>query len=79
MHIQSPSSNERLDQSNRGLAEVEISIVVPLFNEQDNLRPLYHQLTETLADKYNYELIFVDDGSTDNSFTVLTHLAEDRP
>jgi glycosyltransferase involved in cell wall biosynthesis len=79
MHIQGPSSNERLDQSNRGLAEVGISIVAPLFNEQDNLRPLYHQITETLTDKYNYELIFVDDGSTDSSFTVLTQLQKTDP
>jgi glycosyltransferase involved in cell wall biosynthesis len=79
MHIQGPSSNERLDQSSRGLAEVGISIVAPLFNEQDNLRPLYHQITETLTDKYDYELIFVDDGSTDSSFTVLTQLQKTDP
>jgi len=58
---------------------VEVSIVAPLFNEQDNLRPLYQQLTQTLADKYNYELIFVDDGSTDSSFAVLTDLAKGDP
>ena len=58
---------------------VEVSIVAPLFNEQDNLRPLYQQLTQTLADKYNYELIFVDDGSTDSSFAVLTDLQKADP
>jgi glycosyltransferase involved in cell wall biosynthesis len=79
MHIHGPSSNERLDQSNGGLAEVGISIVAPLFNEQDNLRPLYQQITETLTNKYNYELIFVDDGSTDSSFTVLTQLQKTDP
>jgi glycosyltransferase involved in cell wall biosynthesis len=63
MHIQNP----------------EVSIVVPLFNEQDNLRPLYQQLTQTLADKYNYELIFVDDGSADESFSVLADLAKRDP
>jgi len=71
MHIQSPSSTE--------LAKIEVSIVVPLLNEQDNLRPLYQQLTETLADKYNYELIFVDDGSTDESVAVLAGLAKGDP
>jgi glycosyltransferase involved in cell wall biosynthesis len=71
MHIQSPGSTE--------LAEVEVSIVVPLFNEQDNLRPLYQQLTETLAATYNYEVIFVDDGSTDKSYAVLTDLAKRDP
>ena len=71
MHIQSPGLTE--------LAEVEVSIVVPLFNEQDNLRPLYQQLTETLATTYNYEVIFVDDGSTDKSYAVLTDLAKRDP
>ena len=71
MHIQSPHSTE--------LAEVGISIVAPLFNEQGNIQVLYQQLTQTLEDKYNYELIFVDDGSTDSSFTVLTQLQKADP
>ncbi|MHC4641856.1 MAG: glycosyltransferase family 2 protein [Planctomycetota bacterium] len=52
----------------------KISIVVPLLNEQDNIGPLYEQITQTLTDKYNYETIFIDDGSSDNSFTILSEL-----
>ncbi len=52
----------------------EVSVVVPLLNEQDNIKLLYEQITQTLTDKYNYEIIFVDDGSSDNSFAVLTQL-----
>ncbi len=52
----------------------KISIVVPLLNEQDNIGPLYKQITQNLAGKYNYETIFIDDGSSDNSFTVLSEL-----
>ena len=52
----------------------EVSVVVPLLNEQDNIKPIYEQITQTLTDKYNYEIIFVDDGSSDNSFIVLTQL-----
>jgi len=52
----------------------EVSVVVPLLNEQDNISPLYEQITQTLAGKFNYEIIFVDDGSSDNSFTILTQL-----
>ncbi len=52
----------------------EISVVVPLLNEQDNIGPLYEQITQTLTDVYDYEIIFVDDGSSDNSFDILTKL-----
>jgi len=52
----------------------EVSVVAPLLDEQDNIGPLYEQITQALAGKYNYEIIFVDDGSSDNSFTILTQL-----
>jgi len=52
----------------------EISVVVPLLNEQDNIGPLYEQITQTLTDVYKYEIIFVDDGSSDNSFDILAKL-----
>lgn len=52
----------------------EISVVVPLLNEQDNIGPLFLQITEALTGNYNYEIIFIDDGSTDNSLEVLTGL-----
>lgn len=52
----------------------EVSVVVPLLNEQDNIGPLYEQITQTLTDKHSYEIIFVDDGSDDNSFNILSQL-----
>jgi glycosyltransferase involved in cell wall biosynthesis len=54
----------------------EISVVVPLLNEQDNIGPLYEQITQTLAGEHSYEVLFVDDGSTDNSLAVLKGLLE---
>jgi len=59
----------------------EVSVVVPLLNEQDNIEPLYKEIKQTLDGRYKkYEMIFVDDGSSDNSFTILTRLqkADDR-
>jgi len=52
-----------------------LSIIVPVFNEADNLPPLYDELTGVLSNLDRpYEIIFVDDGSTDNSFAVAAKL-----
>ncbi|MHB0998967.1 MAG: glycosyltransferase family 2 protein [Armatimonadota bacterium] len=53
----------------------DISIVIPLYNEEDNLEPLYREITENLR-KMNrtYEIIFVNDGSTDGSIAILEEL-----
>lgn len=59
-----------------GPKNVEISVVVPLLDEQENIRPLHRQITETLAGRYEYEILFVDDGSTDGSFELLGELHE---
>ena len=47
----------------------EISIVIPLYNEADNVKPLYRDLTPVLENLgQTYEVIVIDDGSTDGSF-----------
>jgi len=56
----------------------EVSIVVPLLNEQDNIGILHQQICDALEGKYNYEVIFIDDGSTDNSFGELLKLHENN-
>ncbi|HSX43249.1 MAG TPA: glycosyltransferase family 2 protein [Candidatus Saccharimonadales bacterium] len=54
-----------------------VSIIVPFFNEAPNLTPLHKEITKhTKALPYDFELIFVDDGSTDNSATIAHHLAD---
>jgi glycosyltransferase involved in cell wall biosynthesis len=54
-----------------------LSIVIPLFNEEGNLRLLHQKLSATLTSLGQpYELIFVDDGSTDGSSQILRELFE---
>ncbi len=52
----------------------KISVVVPLLNEQDNIRRLYEQIGQAMRGGHGYEVIFVDDGSTDGSFKILSEL-----
>ena len=57
-----------------------ISIVVPLLNEEESLRELFMRVNETMQSmKKSFEIIFVDDGSTDRSFEVLTALHTENP
>lgn len=55
---------------------MNFSIVVPIYNEQDNISELYRAITSALdGTDTNYEIIMVDDGSTDGSFSALTTIA----
>ncbi len=54
----------------------ELSVVIPVYNEKDNLEELYLRLKEAMEGlKKDYEIIFVDDGSTDGSAELLDHIA----
>ncbi len=58
----------------------ELSILVPLYDEKDNLRPLFGKLKKVLTGLgVNWEAVFVDDGSTDGSFEVLKEIREADP
>lgn len=52
-----------------------ISIVIPLLNEEESLKPLYERLSSVFEGK-DIEYIFVDDGSTDNSLAILEEIAQ---
>ena len=60
-------------------SQMELSVVVPLLNEQDNLRPLYDQIRKALDGRYRYEMLFIDDGSTDGSLDILTEFHKADP
>jgi glycosyltransferase involved in cell wall biosynthesis len=57
------------------LQSIDLSIVIPVFNEAENLEPLYSQLTDVLAKTDTaFEIVLIDDGSTDSSFENLKKL-----
>lgn len=57
---------------------MDLSIVVPVYNEEESITPLYERITAALAQAaYSYEMILVDDGSSDRSFMLLTAIAAD--
>src|SRR5437588_9407704 len=71
-----PESSLEASSSQR----VALSIVVPVMNEEQNVRPLFQKLSDQLNSLgQNYEVIFVDDGSTDNTFRELKTLHEEHP
>ena len=55
--------------------EPELSLVIPVLNEEGNLQSLYQEITDVLGPSgKSYEIIFIDDGSTDASFALLSSL-----
>jgi len=55
---------------------LELSIIVPVFNEQESLESLHQEICDSLGGKYTYEVIFIDDGSNDDSFSVLGNIRQ---
>ncbi len=57
---------------------MKLSIVIPVYYNQDNLRPLYDDIKNKIIDviDYDYELVMVNDGSRDRSYEVMKELAE---
>jgi dolichol-phosphate mannosyltransferase len=57
----------------------ELSVVVPVFNERDNIAPLVHEIVAALRSRLPFEVIYVDDNSTDDSLLQLKALRERVP
>jgi len=53
-----------------------ISVIIPLLNESENIAVLYENLNKVISPYNNREVIFIDDGSTDNTFEILKALHE---
>ena len=58
----------------------DISVVVPLYNEDESIPELYSWITKVMnANNFSYEIIFVNDGSTDKSWDVIEGLSANDP
>ncbi len=54
---------------------MKLSFIIPVFNEKESLERLYSEILENIENK-DYEIIFIDDGSSDNSFNIMERLAK---
>ncbi|RKS13530.1 glycosyltransferase family 2 protein [Flavobacterium sp. 120] len=59
---------------------MNLSILIPLLNEEESLNELYNWIIKVMqSHNYTYEIIFLDDGSTDNSWTIIEGFAQENP
>ena len=59
---------------------MDISVIIPLYNEEESLPELFSWIKRVMHDNnYSYEVIFINDGSTDHSWDVIESLQKDHP
>lgn len=59
---------------------MNISVVIPLLNEEESIKELYHWIANVMqSNDLLYEVIFIDDGSTDTSWTIIDGLHNEHP
>ena len=69
-----PIENNEMDNT------TDLTLVIPLLNEEESLKPLMQQIRDVLVDRdLTYEILFIDDGSTDGSMKVLEELHNTYP
>ncbi len=59
---------------------MDISVVIPLLNEQESLNELYNWIAKVMqSNSFSYEILFIDDGSTDKSWDTIERLSQKDP
>lgn len=58
---------------------VELTVVVPVYNEKENILPLVKEIRKALEGKFAYEILYVDDGSSDGTPQLLDNIAREFP
>ena len=58
---------------------MQLSIVIPLLNEEESLKELHDWIVSVMqSNHFSYEILFVDDGSTDKSWDIITELSKNN-
>ena len=58
---------------------MNLSIIIPLLNEEESLQELHNWIVSVMkSNNYSYEVIFIDDGSTDSSWTIIERLSAEN-
>ena len=58
---------------------MDLSVVIPVHNEEESIGNLIDEITTALSEKYQHEIIVIDDGSTDNTLDVLLKIKQSLP
>ena len=79
--MSAPDPATRPSATRQEVHTVQLSVIIPIYNEADNLEPLYQRLTSVLdaVDDTQHELLFIDDGSTDGSAQTIKSLTQKDP
>jgi len=58
---------------------VDISVIIPLYNEEESIRELYDWIERVMSEnKFSYEVVFINDGSTDSSWNIIEQLSKEH-
>lgn len=80
MNFSSASTSDNRSEKGQTLPSLDLSVVIPLFNERENLRSLHTQLHESLDPmQISYEILYINDGSDDGSEKILKELGSEDP
>lgn len=58
---------------------MDLSIVISLYNEEESLKELLHWIREAIGEELSYEIILIDDGSSDSSWSIIEELSREYP
>ncbi len=58
---------------------MDISVIIPLYNEEESIRELYNWIERVMSEnKFSYEVVFINDGSTDSSWNIIEQLSKEH-